>query len=80
MAHNQSDMICFSSIELSDPYIHKNQVRTDIILNKINGDTTSFQLLLKYENKIDEEYLSLLRLAFTMPILNYGLFTKSAFH
>jgi len=70
------DMICFSSIELSETEINGKSVKTNVILNKINGDKSSFNILLKYENKLNEDFIPLLRLAFTMPLLNYGLFSK----
>ena len=70
------DLVCFSSIELSEPEIYRNSVKTNLTLNKINGDKSSFSIFLKYENKFNEKFLPLLRLAFTMPLLNYGLFSK----
>ncbi len=70
------DMICFSSIEISEPVINNRSVKTDVILDKINGDKSIFNIILKYEDKVKDNYLPLLRLAFTMPLLNYGLFSK----
>lgn len=71
-----SDMICFSSIEISEPEIKKNNVSTHIILNKIENTKSEFVLKLKYEKELKTDYLPLVRLAFCMPLLNYGLFTK----
>jgi len=76
MKGKSSDLLCFSSIELSEPEINRNSVKTNVILNKINEDNSSFNIILKYENKLNERYLPLLRLALTMPLLNYGLFSK----
>jgi len=76
MNSKSSDLLCFSSIELSEPEINRNSVKTNVLLNKINGDNSSFNIILKYENKVNERNLPLLRLAFTMPLLNYGLFSK----
>jgi len=70
------DMICFSSIEISDPQINNKSVKTEVILNKIDKDKSTFCIMLKYEEKVNDDFLPLLRLAITMPILNYGLFSK----
>lgn len=70
------DMLCFSSINLSEPEINGNKVKAKVALNKINEENSSFNILLKYENKLNQKDLPLLRLAFTMPLLNYGLFSK----
>ena len=70
------DMICFSSIEISDPQINNKSVKTEVILNKIDGDKSTFCIMLKYKEKVNYDFLPLLRLAFTMPLLNYGLFSK----
>ncbi|KYK31543.1 MAG: hypothetical protein AYK22_02295 [Thermoplasmatales archaeon SG8-52-3] len=70
------DMICFSSIELEDPKIIGKSVKSNVILNKLNGDISSFDIFLKYDMKVKEDFLPILRLAFTMPLLNYGLFSK----
>jgi len=70
------DMVCFSSIEISEPIINGKSVKTNIFLNKTDGDESAFSIMLKYQEKVKDEYLPLLRLAFTMPLLNYGLFSK----
>jgi len=70
------DMICFSSIELSEPKIKKNNVSAHVVLNKIENEKSEFVLNLKYEEELKTDYLPLVRLAFCMPLLNYGLFTK----
>jgi len=77
MPGRKPDLLCFSSIELSEPKIFGKSVYSNVILNKINGDKPSFNILLKYEQNLKDEYLPLLRLAFTMPLLNYGLFSKN---
>jgi len=76
MPGRNPDLLCFSSIELSEPKIFGKSVYTNVILKKINRDKSSFKILLKYEENLKDEYLPLLRLAFTMPLLNYGLFSK----
>jgi hypothetical protein len=76
MQHRIPDMTCFSSIDISEPKINNRSVKTNVILNKIDGDKSIFNIILKYEDKVKDNYLPLLRLAFTMPLLNYGLFSK----
>ena len=76
MTSNKPDMVCFSSIELSDPIINKRTVKSNVTLNKINGKKISFSIMLKYDENVNDCYLPFLRLAFTMPLLNYGLFSK----
>jgi hypothetical protein len=70
------DIICFSSIELTEPEIKNNSVNARVILNKTGNKKSEFRLNLKYEEPVKIEHLPLLRLAFCMPLLNYGLFTK----
>ncbi len=70
------DMVCFSSIEISEPIINGKSVKTNIFLNKTEGDESAFSIMLKYQEKVKDDSLPLLRLAFTMPLLNYGLFSK----
>jgi len=70
------DMICFNSIKLSDPIINGKSVKTNVILNKTDDDESVFCLILKYDEDVKDDFVPLLRLAFTMPLLNYGLFSK----
>jgi len=70
------DMICFSSIELSEPIIIGKSIKTNVVLNKTDGDDSTFSILLKYQENFKDEFLPILRLAFTMPLLNYGLFSN----
>jgi hypothetical protein len=76
MKGKNPDMVCFSAIELADPIIINNHVKTNITIKKTDGESSNFQLMLKYNEKMNDNYLSLIRLAFTMPLLNYGLFSK----
>ena len=69
-------MICFSSIELFEPSINKKKVESKVILHKTDGNTNKFFLRLRYDKEINFDNLPLLRLAFCMPLLNYGLFSK----
>lgn len=76
MPNRIPDIICFSSIEILDPEINNKSVKTEVILNKIDGGKSTFCIMLKYEKNVKDDFLPLLRLAFTMPLLNYGLFSK----
>jgi hypothetical protein len=76
MEKKDNNLICFSSIELSEPEIKNKSITARVVLNKIEGEKVEFILNLKYDKNIKPEYLPLLRLAFCMPLLNYGLFTK----
>ena len=76
MAKNFNDFLCFSSIEISNPVINLKSAKSFIILNKINNDKFTYQIVLKYDEPINPKNIALLRLAFCMPLLNYGLFTK----
>jgi len=69
-------MVCFSSIKLDEPLIQNKTVKAKVTLNKIHGEKNEFTLMLNYQYKIKNNHLPLLRLAFIMPLLNYGLFSK----
>ena len=72
----KNNIICLESIEISDPIIENNKCKTHVVLKKIDGSKSEFILKLSYSENLSQDDLSLLRLAFCMPILNYGLFTK----
>jgi hypothetical protein len=72
----KNDLLCLSSITLSDLTIKKNTAKTNIILRTVDGTENSFELMNTYEQNIQEYHKPLLRLAFCMPLLNYGLFSK----
>ena len=76
MKNKDPDMLCFSSIDLLEPIIKKNKAESNVILHKLDGKKCEFILQLTYDNNINSDYLPLLRIAFCMPLLNYGLFTK----
>lgn len=76
MIGSKPDMISFSSIELSKPKIENKSVKAKVVLKKIDGKEENFEIFLKYEEKIKEDFQEILHLAFTMPLLNYGLFSK----
>ena len=76
MKNKNFDMLCFSSIDLSEPEIIGKSVKTSVMLNKLDGSKKEFFIKLKYDDEIKDEYLQLLRLAFCIPLLNYGLFSK----
>ncbi len=73
---DENNMMCFSSINLEEPIINKSSIKSKITLNKINGKNANFIIELKYDNDINKEHLPIIKLAFVMPLLNYGLFSK----
>lgn len=75
MVHKKS-MVCLSSITLTDPVIEKNAARADIHVKDIDGRDHRFTFMNKYEQELTGSDLPFLRLAFCMPLLNYGLFAK----
>ena len=74
MANN--NLVCLSSISLSDPILDKKTARADVIVTDTNETESHFTLMNKYEHELQETHLPLIRLAFFMPLLNYGLFSK----
>ncbi|HWR27694.1 MAG TPA: hypothetical protein VN377_04570 [Candidatus Thermoplasmatota archaeon] len=72
----KNNLLCLSSISLSDPMIEKNVARAEIIVIESDGTESRFELMNKYEHELMQSHLPLLRLAFCMPLLNYGLFSK----
>ncbi len=69
-------LLCFSSIELSEPVLKFKTVSNNVILKKLNGDESVFNIKIKYQDKLNKNNLPLYRIAFTIPLLNYGLFSK----
>jgi hypothetical protein len=76
MINKKSNLICFSSISLDEPVIEKNMARAEVVLKELNGKESRFQLTNKYEHELKRDYLPFLRMAFCMPLLNYGLFSE----
>jgi len=76
MSGKKPDMICFSTIKLSEPVLNGRTVKAKVILKKTDGDESAFFIMLKYQENVKIGYLPLLRLAFAIPLLNYGLFSK----
>ncbi|MBN1860582.1 MAG: hypothetical protein JW840_03880 [Candidatus Thermoplasmatota archaeon] len=72
----KNNLLCLSSISLSDPIIKGKMAIADITLTESNGKKHQFRLMNKYEQCLHENHVALLRLAFCMPLLNYGLFSK----
>jgi len=73
---NKNNLLCLSSITLSDPVIEKNTARADVLLKDLDGQEHGFTFMNKYEQELTDSDLAFLRLAFCMPLLNYGLFAK----
>lgn len=76
MKNSQSDFISFLSISLSEPSITGPTAQSEITLNSINGNTSKFNLMIKYEDDIEDCHLPILRITFCLPLLNYSLFSK----
>jgi hypothetical protein len=76
MTEKTRSIVCLSSISLDEPILQKNTARAYITLNDVNGDDNRFELMNTYEQELQEHHLPFLRLAFCMPLLNYGLFSK----
>lgn len=79
MSNKKSNLICFSSISLAEPIIEKSMARAEVVLKELNGRESRFQLTNKYEHELKGDYLPFLRMAFCMPLLNYGLFSEKIF-
>ncbi len=72
----KSNLLCLSSISLSDLTIEKGTARAEVLVNEFDGKESRFELINKYEQQLQENHLPFLRLAFCMPLLNYGLFSE----
>ena len=72
----QNNLLCLSSISLSDPIILQNTATALIVVTESDGTQHQFEIKNKYEYPLSQQHLSLLRLAFSMPLLNYGLFSE----
>jgi hypothetical protein len=72
----ENNLICLRYLSLSDPLIEKNTARAKITLITHNGTRHSFEIINTYQHELSSSFLPILRLAFSMPLLNYGLFSK----
>ena len=72
----KDSLVCLSSISLTDPTIEKNTACAEIIVTESEGAESRFEIMNKYDHELQDSHLPLLRLAFCMPLLNYGLFAK----
>lgn len=72
----KNSLLCLSSITLSDPTIENKTAQARITVTSSDGYENYFEIINKYEERLNENHLSVLRLAFCMPLLNYGLFTQ----
>jgi hypothetical protein len=68
---------CFESIIVSEPILQGKKVSTEISCIDTVGQQHSFNLRFKYEEALSHKQIALLRLASAMPLLNYGLFTRT---
>ena len=48
---------------------------TNVVLTSIDGEENTFSLRIRYESKVLNSHLPLVRMAFCVPLLNYGLFS-----
>ena len=76
MGYKRPNLICFSSLALSEPIISGATAKSDVVLTNVDGTTIRFSLIIKYTTKLHRDHLPLLKIAFCMPLLNYGLFSK----
>jgi hypothetical protein len=72
----KNNLVCLSSLSLSEITIEGKSAWANITVTKSNGNTSQFKIVNKYEHDLQTAHLPFLRLAFCMPLLNYGLFTK----
>ena len=72
----KNNLLSLSSISLSDPTIEKKTAHAEIIITQFDRTEHHFEIINKYEHELRQAHLPLLRLAFCMPLLNYGLFTN----
>ena len=76
MTNSQSNFLSFSSISITDPSINGPVAKSEVKLISIDGNIHKFTLEIRYEEPIQEDHLPILRMAFCMPLFNYGLFCK----
>lgn len=72
----KNNVLCISSISLSDPAIEHKTAWAEITITESTGAEHRFEIMNKYEYDLHDNHAPLLRLAFCMPLLNYGLFSK----
>jgi hypothetical protein len=72
----RKNLMVLSSITLEDPSLEKNTIHADVIVKDSDGRESRFTFMNKYEQELAQGDLPFLRLAFCMPLLNYGLFAK----
>ena len=68
------DLRCLASITVQDPVLRGKTAKTSITCEDLEGARHRFVLELSYEQPLGEAHLPLLRIAATMPLMNYGLF------
>ncbi|MBN1280774.1 MAG: hypothetical protein JXA00_03910 [Candidatus Thermoplasmatota archaeon] len=71
------NLLCLTSLSLHDPVITDTTVQAEVRVEDIDGTEHHFTLINKYEHMLPESDRPLLRLACTMPLLNYGLFSQT---
>ena len=48
----KNNLLCLSSISLSDPIIEKNTARAEIIVTESDGTESCFEIINKYEHEL----------------------------
>lgn len=68
------DLRCLKSISVQNPILRGRGAKTTISAVDLDGAEHRFVLELSYELPLQDSHLPLLRMAFAMPLMNYGLF------
>ncbi len=71
------DILCLDFLAVSEPAVRRNSVTSTITLKQLDGNETTFELKIRYQEKADEKHLETYRMAMAMPLMNYGLFAKA---
>lgn len=79
MIKNNPSLVCFSSIHVAKPIIEGKKSSAVITLTPYNEAPCHFRLQAVYGSSLDSSDQAMVNLAFCIPLLNYGLFSKS-FH
>ncbi len=72
----KNNLVCLSSLSLSEITLDGSTARAEITVTGSDGNTNHFKIVNNYEHDLQPSHLPFLRLAFCMPLLNYGLFAK----
>lgn len=77
MSTEMKKMVCFSSVHVTEPEIKHKTATAEITVYDFKGNSSSFRLITSYQEPLHkEEHLPLLKMTFSIPLLNYGLFSE----